>query len=335
MQNKQPAKPQENDFQQQVTTASIKLQKVKKQLSSVILGQGHVIDLTLSAIACGGHVILLGVPGLAKTKLVDTIGHIMGMNTGRIQCTPDLMPADIIGSEILEEDEKGKRHFAFVKGPVFAQLLMADEINRASPRTQSALLQAMQEHQVTIAGKTYDLPEPFYVLATQNPLEQEGTYPLPEAQLDRFMMEIQIDYPDLDSERALVLATTTNVKQKLDVVITPKDLLEIQATVKNMPLAESVLETILNLVRNARPETTSEQMIKDYVVWAPGPRATQSLSLAIRAHALIHGREIATNEDIRALAHPILRHRMSLNARALSDGVSIEDVITHLVEKFC
>lgn len=320
---------------QKITSASIKLQNIKKQISHVILGQDRVIDLTLTCIASGGHVILLGVPGLAKTKLVETIGKAISLDTGRIQCTPDLMPADIIGSEILDEDDKGKRHFKFIKGPVFAQLLMADEINRASPRTQSALLQAMQEHQVTIAGQTYDLPAPFYVLATQNPLEQEGTYPLPEAQLDRFMMEVQIDYPDQDSERAMVLATTTNNAAKVESIATPQDLIEIQKLVQELPLPETVLDNIIALVRNARPETTALQDVKDYVIWAPGPRATQALSLAVRAHALIHGREIPTNEDIRALAHPILRHRMSLNARALSDGVTIESVITKLIDKFC
>ncbi len=320
---------------QKITSASIKLQNIKKQISHVILGQDRVIDLTLTCISSGGHVILLGVPGLAKTKLVETIGKAISLDTGRIQCTPDLMPADIIGSEILDEDDKGKRHFKFIKGPVFAQLLMADEINRASPRTQSALLQAMQEHQVTIAGQTYDLPAPFYVLATQNPLEQEGTYPLPEAQLDRFMMEVQIDYPDQDSERAMVLATTTNNVVKVESIATPQDLIEIQNLVQELPLPETVLDNIIALVRNARPETTALQDVKDYVIWAPGPRATQALSLAVRAHALIHGREIPTNEDIRALAHPILRHRMSLNARALSDGVTIESVITKLIDKFC
>ena len=205
----------EKSLSQKITDASVKLQNIKKQISQVILGQERVIDLTLTCIASSGHVILLGVPGLAKTKLVETIGKTISLDTGRIQCTPDLMPADIIGSEILDEDADGKRHFKFIKGPVFAQLLMADEINRASPRTQSALLQAMQEHQVTIAGQTYDLPKPFYVLATQNPLEQEGTYPLPEAQLDRFMMEVQIDYPDLDAERAMVWQQQRTAPQTL------------------------------------------------------------------------------------------------------------------------
>jgi len=319
----------------QLAHAAEKLQKIKTQLSSIILGQGRVIDLTLTCLASGGHLILLGVPGLAKTKLVESIGTIMGVDTKRIQCTPDLMPADIIGSEILSEASDGKRSFSFIKGPIFAQLLMADEINRASPRTQSALLQAMQEHQVTIAGKTYDLPSPFYVLATQNPLEQEGTYPLPEAQLDRFMMEIQIDYPDLEAERNMVLATTTNAAQELSAIASPQDLLDIQALVKDMALPETVLDSIVALVRNARPETSSQQVVKDYVIWAPGPRATQSLALAVRAHALVNSREIPTNEDIRALAHPVLRHRMSLNAHAMAEGVTIEDIIDHLIEQFC
>ncbi|MEC7702634.1 MAG: MoxR family ATPase [Pseudomonadota bacterium] len=325
----------EKSLSQKITDASVKLQNIKKQISQVILGQERVIDLTLTCIASSGHVILLGVPGLAKTKLVETIGKTISLDTGRIQCTPDLMPADIIGSEILDEDADGKRHFKFIKGPVFAQLLMADEINRASPRTQSALLQAMQEHQVTIAGQTYDLPKPFYVLATQNPLEQEGTYPLPEEQLDRFMMEVQIDYPDLDAERAMVLATTTNSASDIKAIASPDDLIDIQKLVQELPLPESVLESIINLVRNARPETSSLDNVKNYIVWAPGPRATQALSLSVRAHALIHGREIATNEDIRALAHPILRHRMSINARALSDGISIDDIITQLITEFC
>ncbi len=324
-----------NSLNDQLTHAAEKLQKIKTQLSTIILGQGRVIDLTLTCLASGGHLILLGVPGLAKTKLVESIGTIMGVDTKRIQCTPDLMPADIIGSEILSEAADGKRSFSFVKGPIFAQLLMADEINRASPRTQSALLQAMQEHQVTIAGKTYNLPSPFYVLATQNPLEQEGTYPLPEAQLDRFMMEIQIDYPDLDAERNMVLATTTNAPQELRAIASPQDLLDIQALVKDMPLPETVLDSIVTLVRNARPETSSQKIVKDYVIWAPGPRATQSLALAVRAHALVNDRQVPTNEDIRSLARPILRHRMSLNAHAMADGITIEHIVDHLIEEFC
>lgn len=320
---------------EQIKKASTLLRNIREQLNNTILGQDDVVTLTLTCLASGGHLILLGVPGLAKTKLVETIGKVVSLDTGRIQCTPDLMPADIIGSEILEEDQHGKRHFKFIKGPVFAQLLMADEINRASPRTQSALLQAMQEHKVTIAGKTHELPSPFYVLATQNPLEQEGTYPLPEAQLDRFMMQIHIDYPDINAEREMVLNTTTNTSVEIKTTVNPAELLEIQNLVKEMPIPESVLDTIINITRNARPETTSHQSVKDYVVWAPGPRASQAFALAIRAHALLNGREIPTNEDIRVLAKAILSHRMSVNARAIADGYSINKVIEELIEAYC
>lgn len=248
------------------------LKKARKEIGTVIFGQDTIVDQTLATLISGGHVLLIGVPGLAKTLLVETTAQVLGLAPGRVQCTPDLMPADIIGSEVLEEDAKGKRSFRFIKGPVFSQFLMADEINRASPRTQSALLQAMQEKHVSVGGKTYKLPEPFHVLATQNPIEQEGTYPLPEAQLDRFLMQIDVDYPDEQSERQVLLATTTGGEASVKAVLKDKDLLDIQALVREMPIGEKVVDAILALVRGLRPGDEAHADVNTYVAWAPGPR---------------------------------------------------------------
>ncbi|QQG37458.1 MAG: MoxR family ATPase [Micavibrio aeruginosavorus] len=280
----------------------------------------------------GGHVLLIGVPGLAKTLMVDTVAKVMGIASSRIQCTPDLMPADILGSEVLEEDEKGKRAFRFIEGPVFTQFLMADEINRASPRTQSALLQAMQEGSVTVAGKPHDLPKPFHVMATQNPIEQEGTYPLPEAQLDRFLMQVDIDYPDADAERQVMLVTTTNREQDIKAVFTGDDLLDIQSLVRDTPVGESVVDAILKIVRRGRPGAEAAKMVNDYVTWAPGPRASQALMLACRAKALLEGRPAPSIDDVLDLAEPILKHRMALNYQARADGVSLHDVIQDMTK---
>ncbi|MEE8245800.1 MAG: AAA family ATPase, partial [Alphaproteobacteria bacterium] len=256
---------------------------VRQRIGRIIFGQQEVVDETLITLLAGGHALLIGVPGLAKTRLVEILGIVLGVDDKRVQFTPDLMPADILGSEVLEESETGRRSFRFIKGPVFCQLLMADEINRASPRTQSALLQAMQEKQVSVAGQRHDLPAPFHVLATQNPLEQEGTYPLPEAQLDRFLIQIDIGYPDLEAERRMLIATTGVAEETAVAVITANDLLAAQRLVRRVPVGESVVEAILGLVRSGRTETTEIAEVKKHVSWGPGPRASQSLMLAVRA----------------------------------------------------
>lgn len=304
---------------------------IKAEIGQVIFGQEQVIESAIVSILSGGHALLVGVPGLAKTKLVDTLGTVLGLTSGRIQFTPDLMPADILGSEVLEEGDDGKRHFRFVKGPVFTQLLMADEINRASPRTQSALLQSMQEYHVTVAGQHYDLPAPFHVLATQNPLEQEGTYPLPEAQLDRFLMQIDITYPELEAERQILMDTTGTGAASASPVITSQRLQELQTLVRRMPVPESVVNAILTLVRSARPGSGTETTDR-HVAWGPGPRASQSLMLCARARALYDGRFAPSVDDVRALAEPILQHRMALTFAARAEGMDVPTVIAGLVD---
>ena len=310
------------------------LRRVRESIGRVIFGQHEVIDQTLITLLAGGHALVIGVPGLAKTRLVETLGTVFGMDDKRVQCTPDLMPADIIGSEVLEDHEDGRRSFRFIPGPVFCQLLMADEINRASPRTQSALLQAMQEHRVTVAGQTYDLPRPFHVLATQNPLEQEGVYPLPEAQLDRFLMEIDIGYPDLDAERQMLLATTGSEVSVAEPVLNAEELMRAQRLVRRVPVGDGVVQTILDLVRKGRPDSTDLPEIEQQVAWGPGPRATQALMLAVRARALLGGRYAPSVDDVVALAGPVLRHRMAINFGARADGVTIDDVIERLAAPF-
>jgi MoxR-like ATPase len=304
---------------------------IRKSVGTVIFGQEAVVERTLIALLSGGHALLVGVPGLAKTKLVETLGTVLGLDERRIQFTPDLMPSDILGSEVLEQSDKGKRSFRFLKGPVFAQLLMADEINRASPRTQSALLQAMQEYHVTIAGERHDLPTPFHVLATQNPLEQEGTYPLPEAQLDRFLLQIDVPYPDLDAERRILTETTGTSEAKAKAVTTAKRLAEMQALIRMMPVPETVVTAILDLVRSARPGSTHEEANK-HISWGPGPRAGQALMLCARARALYDGRLAPSIDDVRALAEPVLQHRMALNFAARAEGMNVRDVIAKLVK---
>jgi MoxR-like ATPase len=308
------------------------LDQVKSSIGRVIFGQHEGIEQTLITIMSGGHVLLIGVPGLAKTKLVETLGVVFGLDEARIQCTPDLMPADIIGSEVLEEAESGRRSFRFIRGPVFCQLLMADEINRASPRTQSALLQAMQEKRVSVAGQYHPLPEPFHVLATQNPLEQEGTYPLPEAQLDRFLLQVNVGYPDLAAERRMMLTTTGVEEEKAVKVLSGDELMHAQRIIRQIPVGESVVDAILKLSRSGRPETSDIGEVKQHVAWAPGPRASQALMLACRARAVVQGRLAPSVDDVIALAPPILRHRMALNFAARADGVTVEDVIAKLCE---
>ena len=304
--------------------------KVRDGIGHVIFGQREVIDETLVTLLAGGHGLLIGVPGLAKTKLVETLGIALGLDWKRIQFTPDLMPADIVGSEVLEEGQDGKRTFRFIKGPVFTQLLMADEINRASPRTQSALLQSMQEKHVTIAGQRFDLPKPFHVLATQNPLEQEGTYPLPEAQLDRFLLQIDVGYPDAEAEKKMLVATTFGDEAELKPFCTPDILMDAQSIVRKLPVGEKVVEAILRVVRAARPDETGDPSLRNYVAWGPGPRASQAFMLAVRARALLDGRFAPSVDDVVALAQSVLRHRMALNFSARAEGMTIRDVIDRL-----
>ncbi len=305
---------------------------VRAQIGRAIIGQAEVVDQTLITLLSGGHVLLVGVPGLGKSKLVETLGVVLGLATKRVQFTPDLMPGDILGSEVLDEDAEGHRSFRFVPGPVFCQLLMADEINRASPRTQSALLQAMQERRVAVAGVEHPLPRPFHVLATQNPIEQEGTYPLPEAQLDRFLLQIDVRYPDLEAEREMLLATTGAAEARPAQALTPEELMAAQALIRRIPVGESVVEAILRLVRGGRPETAEDEMVREHIAWGPGPRAAQALMLAVRARALLDGRLAPSVEDVAALAHPVLRHRMALKFSAPA-GLTLNGVINRLVER--
>ena len=308
-----------------------KMQTVRETTSSIIFGQDHVIELALITILSGGHALLIGVPGLAKTRLVETLGAVLGLDNKRIQFTPDLMPSDIVGSEVLEEGESGKRSFRFVQGPVFTQLLMADEINRASPRTQSALLQAMQEHHVTIAGLRHDVPRPFHVLATQNPLEQEGTYPLPEAQLDRFLLQIDVSYPDEAAERRMILATTGIEDRTPKKVLSPKELMMAQRVVRELPVGDQVVDAILKLVRSARPGTGNDKTLDDLIAWGPGPRTSQALMLAVRAKAMIDGRLAPSVDDVIDLAEPVLKHRMALTFAARAEGIQMSDMVARLV----
>ncbi|MDK4738618.1 MULTISPECIES: MoxR family ATPase [unclassified Rhizobium] len=305
---------------------------IRAEVSKVIFGQESVVENTLLAVLAGGHALLVGVPGLAKTKLVTTLGAVLGLAANRVQFTPDLMPSDILGSEVMDQDETGRRSFRFVKGPVFAQLLMADEINRASPRTQSALLQSMQEYHVTIAGQRYDLPAPFHVLATQNPLEQEGTYPLPEAQLDRFLLQVDVDYPELADERKILLETTGLSEATPRAVIDATRLMEIQKLIRQMPVSDGVVDAILSLVRSARPGQGNETTDK-HVAWGPGPRAGQAMMLCARARALYEGRLAPSLDDVHALAEPVLEHRMALTFAARAEGMSVRDVIAGLVKR--
>ncbi len=309
------------------------VQKAKTAIEKVIYGQSLVVEESLITLLAGGHVLLIGVPGLAKTRLVQTLGTVLGLDDKRVQFTPDLMPADIIGSEVLEEDAEGRRFFRFIQGPVFCQLLMADEINRASPRTQSALLQAMQERRVSVAGQYHDLPKPFHVLATQNPIEQEGTYPLPEAQLDRFLMQVDITYPDMESEREIILRTTGVDTPEPVQVLNAEDLLKAQQLVRQVPVGDSVVTAILKLVRAGRPDATDVKEVKEQVAWGPGPRASQALMQAVRARALLQGRLSPSVDDVLALARPVLQHRMALNFGARADGYTLPALIDVLCQR--
>jgi len=317
----------------QAEAAGETLDKVKTEIGKAVFGQERVIELALSAILAGGHALLIGAPGLAKTRLVEALGTALGLDNARIQFTPDLMPGDILGSEVLDEGADGTRAFRFIKGPIFTSLLMADEINRASPRTQSALLQAMQEKHVTIAGVRYDLPAPFHVLATQNPIEQEGTYPLPEAQLDRFLLKIDVTYPDLDTERRILIETTGTTEQAPEAALTAQQLMDLQNLVRQMPVGEKVLNAILALVREARPEQSNDDHVRRFVDWGPSPRAGQALMLACRARALLRGRLAPSIEDVESLAEPCLAHRMGLRYDPTGQAPDIDALIEELVRK--
>ena len=328
-----PLTPAGGDILADVERLGARIAAVRTQIGRAIYGQQEVVDQALITMLSGGHVLVVGVPGLGKSRLVETLATVMGLASKRVQFTPDLMPADIIGSEVLDEDAAGRRSFRFVPGPVFCQLLMADEINRASPRTQSALLQAMQEQRVAVGGVEHPLPRPFHVLATQNPIEQEGTYPLPEAQLDRFLLEVQVPYPDLAAERAMLIATTGGAETKPVQALTAEELLAAQALIRRVPVGETVLDAILKLVRGGRPESSEDEQVRRHVAWGPGPRAAQALMLASRARALLDGRLAPSVEDVIALAPPVLRHRMALNFSARADGVALSDIISRLVAR--
>ena len=317
-----------NELVTEIEALSAKLAEARASIAQRFIGQDSVVDLTLAALMCGGHALLIGLPGLGKTRLVDTLSTVMGLSGNRIQFTPDLMPADILGSEVLETAADGTRTFRFIEGPVFCQLLMADEINRASPRTQSALLQAMQEREVTIAGEHRPLGNPFHVLATQNPIEQEGTYPLPEAQLDRFLVQIDVPYPDRGTERDILIATTGVAEGAASAVFTADELLAAQTLLRRMPVGDAIVEMILDLVRACRPDDdTAPETVRQNVSWGPGPRAAQALMLTVRAEALLDGRLAPSAEDVRRMAAPVLTHRMALTFAARARGETVADVI--------
>jgi MoxR-like ATPase len=322
-----------DELMQEIEATGARLVAAREMIARRIIGQEAVVEQTLIAILCGGHGLLVGAPGLAKTRLVETLGTVLGLEAHRVQFTPDLMPADILGAEVLETGADGTRAFRFIDGPIFCQLLMGDEINRASPRTQSALLQAMQEHEVSVAGQRRVLPRPFHVLATQNPIEQEGTYPLPEAQLDRFLLQIDVDYPARDDERTIVLATTGVMDAQAEPVFDAESLVAAQQLIRRLPVSEGVVERILDLVRSARPGTPDAHPAVDKAVsWGPGPRAAQALMLAIRARALIQGRLVPGLDDVAALAHAVLIHRMALGFAARAEGQTLDALIARLVE---
>jgi MoxR-like ATPase len=327
-----PLTQTDDNIVQRIEAAGERMKRVHKAAASVIFGQDLVIERTLVTLLAGGHALLIGVPGLAKTLLVETLGKVLGLEAKRIQFTPDLMPSDIIGSEVLEDSPGQRRSFRFIPGPIFTQLLMADEINRASPKTQSALLQAMQEHHVTVAGQRHDVPSPFHVLATQNPLEQEGTYPLPEAQLDRFLLQIDVSYPDSSAERRMLFATTGTEERRLEAILTPQELMAIQRLVRQVPVPDRVVEAILTLVRAARPGPNASEETNRFIAWGPGPRASQALMLAVRAKALIDGRLAPSVDDVIELAEPVLKHRMAPTFTARTEGEEIGGVIARLTQ---
>ncbi len=322
------------DLVTEIEALGEKLARAKASISKKLIGQERVVDLTLASLLCGGHGLLIGLPGLGKTRLVETLSTVMGLDGSRVQFTPDLMPADILGSEVLEKKKGGEREFRFIEGPIFCQLLMADEINRASPRTQSALLQAMQEKQVTVAGEERSLGSPFHVLATQNPIEQEGTYPLPEAQLDRFLVQIDVEYPDRDTERDIIIATTGIAEEEATAVFTAEELRQAQRLLRRMPVGDAVVDLILDLVRACRPDDdTAPDFVRENVSWGPGPRAAQALMLTVRAEALLDGRLAPSTADVIRMARPVLSHRMALSFAARARGVELSEVIDQVAAR--
>tara|TARA_B100000446_G_scaffold7657_1_gene7446 strand:+ start:71 stop:1048 length:978 start_codon:yes stop_codon:yes gene_type:complete len=302
------------------------------EIAKSIIGQKDVLNHILIALLCKGHTLIVGVPGLAKTLMIKSMADLLDLSFSRIQFTPDLMPSDITGTEVIEEDQTtGKRSFRFFKGPVFGNIILADEINRTPPKTQAALLEAMQEHKVTAAGNTYDLEEPFFVLATQNPIEQEGTYPLPEAQLDRFMFNILIDYPTHEDEVSIVKVTTAHKKSKLNQVISREEILKFQDLVRRVPVADNVIEYAVNLVSATRPGENAQDFINEWVDWGAGPRASQFLILGAKAKAILDGRPTADIDDVKSLSLPVLRHRLLPNFNAEAEGVSVDDIINRVI----
>ena len=311
------------------------MSSVRDHIGTLIFGQREVLDQALISLISGGHVLLVGVPGLAKTRLTEILGVVLGLTERRVQFTPDLMPADITGTDIIQEDKTtGHRELVFEKGPIFSQIVLADEINRTPPKTQASLLEAMQEHDVSVGGTTYHLEEPFFVLATQNPIEQEGTYPLPEAQRDRFLFQVIVDYPTRDEERQIVEQTTSTFESELEPVLDGKTIIECQETVRRVPVPEHVYDYILDLVRMARPkEESAPDWVKDLIDWGPGPRACQQLVLGSKVRALLKGRYHVTTDDVEALIHPILRHRIVPTFNAEAEGITVESIIDKLLEE--
>ena len=306
----------------------VQFNSLKSEIGKVIIGQKDAVDFTLLSIFCGGHSLLIGVPGLAKTLLVNTVSNALGLNFKRIQFTPDLMPSDILGSEILDQN----RQFKFIKGPIFSNIILADEINRTPPKTQAALLEAMQERSVTISGNHYKLALPFFVLATQNPIEQEGTYPLPEAQLDRFMFSINLEYPTFKEEVEVVKSTTGSVQQKVNAIFSSEDIIAIQKLIRKIPVTDNLIEYAVTLVGKTRPKSKeATEMVKSYLDWGAGPRASQNLILAAKAHAAVKGKYSPDIEDVRAVAIPILSHRIVKNYKAEAEGISVPDIINSLL----
>ena len=319
--------------EEEITILTARLQDLKNEIAKVIVGQEQVIEELLISFIAGGHVLIQGVPGLAKTLMVRTLAQAVDLSFSRIQFTPDLMPSDIIGTEILEEDSSGKRRFVFQKGPIFANIVLADEINRTPPKTQSALLEAMQEFEVTYFGKTHFLDRPFFLLATQNPLEQSGTFPLPEAQQDRFLFLIKIDYPQENEEEAILRQTTGAVKSEVRPVISGEDILQLQRLVREVFISDDLIKYVSKLVRNSRPGQSSIREINEWVSWGAGPRAGQAIILTAKARALLHGRYSVTPKDIHAVAQPTLRHRILPNFKGEAEQVDADQLVRMLLEK--
>jgi len=308
-------------------------EKIKEQIHKRIVGQEQVIEELLIALLAGGHVLLIGVPGLAKTLMISTLAEALDLQFSRIQFTPDLMPSDITGTEVLEQDRTtGERFFRFIKGPIFGNIILADEINRTPPKTQAALLQAMQEHEVTAGDKTYKLPEPFFVLATQNPIEQEGTYPLPEAQLDRFMFNVNIDYPEFEEEIEIVKRTTGAGEAEIEPVLNAEEILQLQDLVRRVPVSDRLVEYSVTIANKTRPQRTDLDFVKKYVRWGAGPRASQFLILGAKTRAVLHGKLTPSVEDVRAVAFPVLRHRIITSFNAEAEGITADDVIAKILE---